>query len=100
MGAREVQQTGARGSRQYERIELSEITLAVKPSKDGSDRVRPTAGAKDLKAKLRAAGFAVYDPDMSMYVQAGGGVHCMCQPLNREAGSTPRDPWSTRSRAG
>ena len=51
----------------------------------GRDRVLSTAGAKDLNAKLRAAGFSVYDPDMSMFVQAGGGVHCMCQPLNREA---------------
>ena len=51
----------------------------------GQDRVLSTAGAKDLNAKMRAAGFKVYDPDMSMFVQAGGGVHCMCQPLNREA---------------
>jgi N-dimethylarginine dimethylaminohydrolase len=51
----------------------------------GNDRVLSTAGAKDLNAKLRAAGFKVYDPDMTMFTWAGGGVHCMCQPLNREA---------------
>jgi N-dimethylarginine dimethylaminohydrolase len=51
----------------------------------GRDRVLSTAGARDLNAKLKAAGFTVYDPDMSMFIQAGGGVHCMCQPLNREA---------------
>ena len=51
----------------------------------GGDRVLSTEGAKDLNAKLRAAGFTVYDPDMSMFTRAGGGVHCMCQPLNREA---------------
>ncbi len=39
----------------------------------------------ELSALLRAAGFTVYDPDMTMFLQAGGGVHCMCQPLNREA---------------
>lgn len=39
----ELQQTGPKGSREYDRIELSEITLAVRASKDGSDRVRPTA---------------------------------------------------------
>ena len=44
-----------------------------------------TESARDLNAKMRAAGFQVYDPDMSMFLQAGGGVHCMCQPLNREA---------------
>lgn len=32
-----------------------------------------------------AAGFTVYDPDIGMFLQAGGGVHCMCQPLRREA---------------
>lgn len=51
----------------------------------GHDRVLSTLGAKDLNAKMRAAGFTVYDPDMTMFTWAGGGVHCMCQPLNREA---------------
>jgi N-dimethylarginine dimethylaminohydrolase len=51
----------------------------------GNDRVLSTESAKDLNAKMRAAGFTVYDPDMSMFLQAGGGVHCMCQPLRREA---------------
>ncbi len=50
----------------------------------GDDQILSTAGAKDLNAKLRAAGFTVYDPDMTMFTWAGGGVHCMCQPLNRE----------------
>ena len=51
----------------------------------GQDRVLSTLGARDLNAKMRAAGFTVYDPDMTMYTRAGGGVHCMCQPLRREA---------------
>ncbi len=51
----------------------------------GDDRVLSTAGAKDLNAKMRAMGFTVYDPDMTMFTWAGGGVHCMCQPLNRDA---------------
>ncbi len=50
----------------------------------GNDQILSTAGAKDLNAKLRAAGFKVYDPDMTMFTWAGGGVHCMCQPLNRK----------------
>ena len=44
-----------------------------------------TLAARDLNARMRAAGFTVYDPDMTMYTWAGGGVHCMCQPLRREA---------------
>jgi len=51
----------------------------------GQDRVLSTAAATDLNAKMRAAGFTVYDPDMTMFTRAGGGVHCMCQPLTREA---------------
>lgn len=51
----------------------------------GNDRVLSTLGAKDMNANLRAAGFEVYDPDMTMFTQAGGGVHCMCQPLRRDA---------------
>ncbi len=51
----------------------------------GNDRVLSTLGAGDLNAKMRANGFAVYDPDMTMFTWAGGGVHCMCQPLNRDA---------------
>lgn len=52
----------------------------------GNDQILSTASAKDLNAKLRAAGFTVFDPDMTMFTRAGGGVHCMCQALNREAG--------------
>jgi N-dimethylarginine dimethylaminohydrolase len=51
----------------------------------GNDRVLSTEGAKELNVKMRAAGFRVYDPDMTMFTWAGGGVHCMCQPLRREA---------------
>ncbi len=50
----------------------------------GNDRVVSTAAAKDLNTKLRAMGFEVFDPDMSMYTDAGGGVHCMAQPIRRE----------------
>ncbi|MGI9463875.1 MAG: dimethylarginine dimethylaminohydrolase family protein [Aestuariivirgaceae bacterium] len=51
----------------------------------GNDRVLSTLGANDLNAKMRANGFEVYDPDMTMFTWAGGGVHCMCQPLSRDA---------------
>ena len=51
----------------------------------GNDRVISTSAATDLNSKLKAMGFEVYDPDMSMYTNAGGGVHCMAQPLRRDS---------------
>ncbi len=51
----------------------------------GNDKVLSTLNAEDLNSKMRANGFKVYDPDMTMFTWAGGGVHCMCQPLRREA---------------
>jgi N-dimethylarginine dimethylaminohydrolase len=45
--------------------------------------VLSTAQSVDLNEKLRARGFEVYDPDMSMFTLGGGGVHCMCQSLRR-----------------
>jgi N-dimethylarginine dimethylaminohydrolase len=50
----------------------------------GNDRVLSTQAAPELNEKLRALGFTVYDPDMSQFQFAGGGVHCMCQPLRRD----------------
>ncbi|EEE35632.1 amidinotransferase [Rhodobacteraceae bacterium KLH11] len=50
----------------------------------GESKVLSMAGATDLNAKMRALGFEVYDPDMSMFTLGGGGVHCLCQALHRE----------------
>ena len=50
----------------------------------GEGKVLSMAGATDLNAKMRALGFEVYDPDMSMFTLGGGGVHCLCQALHRE----------------
>ena len=50
----------------------------------GNDKVLSTAQSKDLNARLRAHGFTVYDPDVTMFTMGGGGVHCMCQPLRRD----------------
>ena len=52
----------------------------------GNDRVLSSTAAPELNARLRALGFEVFDPDMSQFQLAGGGVHCMCQPLRREPG--------------
>lgn len=50
----------------------------------GNDKVLSMAGASDLNARLRAMGFEVYDPDMSMFTLGGGGVHCLSQALRRD----------------
>jgi N-dimethylarginine dimethylaminohydrolase len=50
----------------------------------GGERILSTAESKDLNAKLRAMGFTVYDPDVSIFTLGGGGVHCMCQALRRD----------------
>jgi N-dimethylarginine dimethylaminohydrolase len=50
----------------------------------GADRILSTAESTDLNARLRALGFTVYDPDVTMFTLGGGGVHCMCQSLRRD----------------
>lgn len=50
----------------------------------GNDRVISTSESTDLNARLRALGFTVYDPDVTMFTLGGGGVHCMCQSLRRD----------------
>jgi N-dimethylarginine dimethylaminohydrolase len=50
----------------------------------GDDRVISTAASTELNGKLRAMGFTVYEPDVTMFTLGGGGVHCMCQALRRD----------------
>lgn len=74
-------------SRKVEMIPVSfrdTMNLACNVVALGNDRVVSTAAAENLNGKLRAMGFEVYDPDMSMFTDAGGGVHCMAQPLRRD----------------
>jgi len=52
----------------------------------GGDRVISSAFATELNGRLRALGLTVYDPEMSQFQLAGGGVHCLCQPLARDPG--------------
>ncbi len=61
------------------------MTLGCNVVALGNEKVLSTLGAKDLNQKMRAIGLSVYDPDMTMFTWAGGGVHCMCQPLRRDA---------------
>ena len=51
----------------------------------GNERVLSPVASKDLNQKLRALGFTVYDPDMSMITMMGGGIHCMAQSIRRDA---------------
>jgi N-dimethylarginine dimethylaminohydrolase len=60
------------------------MTLGCNVVALGNDRILSTAKSVDLNQKLRARGFEVYDPDVTMFTLGGGGVHCMCQPLWRE----------------
>ena len=50
----------------------------------GNGKVLSMQGATELNANMRALGYEVYDPDMSMFKLGGGGVHCLCQALHRE----------------
>ena len=50
----------------------------------GNDKVLSMKGATGLNEQMRALGFTVYDPDMSMFTLGGGGVHCLAQALRRE----------------
>ena len=52
----------------------------------GDDRILLPEKSYTLKEKLKALGFTIYDPDLSMITQGGGGVHCMCQSLKRDPG--------------
>ncbi|MEM7236264.1 MAG: arginine deiminase family protein [Pseudomonadota bacterium] len=51
----------------------------------GDHRVLSMKGADGLNAAMRARGFEVFEPDMSMFTLGGGGVHCLCQALSRDS---------------
>ena len=50
----------------------------------GNDRVLSMRSSKELNQRMRALGFEVFDPDMSMFTLGGGGVHCLSQALCRD----------------
>jgi len=50
----------------------------------GNDRALVPAQTGDLAARLRALGLEVYEPEISMFLRAGGGLHCLCQALRRD----------------
>ena len=52
----------------------------------GNDRILSMKSPEsDLNERLRARGFEVFEPDMSMFILGGGGVHCLCQSLHRDS---------------
>lgn len=50
----------------------------------GNDRTLMPKKATYLAEQCRARGIEVFDPDVSCITVAGGGIHCMCQPLRRD----------------
>ena len=50
----------------------------------GNDKVLSMKGSAAVNDRMRALGFEVFDPDMSMFTLGGGGVHCLSQALCRE----------------
>ena len=51
----------------------------------GNKKVLSMSGSVGLNEKMRALGYQVFAPDMSMFTLGGGGVHCLCQALRRES---------------
>ena len=52
----------------------------------GNKKVLSMKGADRLNSKMRALGYEVFEPDMSMFTLGGGGVHCLAQALCRDPG--------------
>jgi N-dimethylarginine dimethylaminohydrolase len=51
----------------------------------GGERILATAAAGALNKRLRAEGFDVTEIEFDQFALAGGGLHCACQDLRREA---------------
>lgn len=50
----------------------------------GRDRVVSPRHNASLNERLRAEGLAVLDPELDLFTQGGGGVHCLTMPLRRD----------------
>lgn len=60
------------------------FALGVNGISLGDDRVLSARLSSSLNEQLRARGFEVLDPDLSMFTLGGGGAHCLAQALRRE----------------
>ncbi len=58
--------------------------LGVNAISLGDDRAISARAAESLNEQLRALGIEVFDPELSMFTQGGGGAHCLGQALRRE----------------
>ncbi len=66
-------------------VPLSEaFALGVNAISLGHDRALSAKLSSSLNEQLRARGFEVFDPDLSMFTLGGGGAHCLAQALRRE----------------
>jgi N-dimethylarginine dimethylaminohydrolase len=71
-------------------VEILEVStedafkLGVNAISLGRDRVISTRGSAKLNEAITAHGLEVFDPDLSMFTQGGGGAHCLAQALRRE----------------
>lgn len=59
-------------------------TLGVNLVALGDRKLLSMATSTKLKHELRARGYEVFAPDMSMSTLGGGGEHCLCQALRRD----------------
>jgi N-dimethylarginine dimethylaminohydrolase len=50
----------------------------------GNDRVLAPAHSREVIQRLRALGFEVLAPEVTMFTLGGGGIHCMAQSLRRD----------------
>ena len=58
--------------------------LAVNLVSLGDDRILSMKGGSDINDRLRALGFDVFTPDMSMFTLGGGGMYCLALALHRD----------------
>ena len=72
------------GSRSSRSVSATRWLSAATSWRSGTTGCSPWRSPPELNERLRALGFTVYDPDMSQFTLAGGGVHCLAQPLRRD----------------
>ena len=63
----------------------SALELGVNLVALGDERVLIPHTNTELIEKCRAHGLTVIELEIDMFTAGGGGVHCMCQPLRRDA---------------
>ena len=75
----------ARGIRVLDVPYREAMTLGCNVVALGEDRVLVAKENRLVAELCRAEGLTVIPPDVSMFAAAGGGIHCLCQPLRRDS---------------